>query len=108
MRTLLAIASLLALAACGGDKSTAPAQTGTLIFRLDSQTCTGTGTLNFFLDGATIGSATISAGQSQSFSGQPAGQHVAGASETKTGGYVWPSQNVNIPANGSWTSVLTC
>lgn len=93
--------------ACGGG-STAPAPTGTLIFRLDAQTCTGTGTLTFFLDGTTIGTATLSAGQSQSFPGQPTGQHVAGASETRAGGFTWAPQVVTIPPNASLTHVLVC
>lgn len=103
------LALLLALAvACGGDSGTNPQRIGTLIFRLDAQTCTGSGQLNFFLDGATIGTATLSAGQDKAFPNQPAGQHIAGASETRTGGYVWPSQTVTIPEGSSFTTVLTC
>jgi hypothetical protein len=108
MRKRLAVIMLAVLAACGGDSGTQPSPTGTLIFRLDAQTCTGTGTLNFFLDGTNIGTATISAGQSQSFANQPAGQHIAGASEARIGGYVWPSATVMIPVNGTYTQVLSC
>jgi hypothetical protein len=104
----ISLASLLLAGACSGDKSTGPAQTGTVIFRLDSQTCTGTGTIAFFLDGNSIGTVTLSAGQSTSFANQPAGPHIVGASETRTGGYVWPQQSVTIPPNGSFTQVLQC
>jgi hypothetical protein len=86
-----------------------PPATGTLIFRLDSQSCTGGGTINFFLDGKPIGTGTlVVGGADQVFANQPMGAHIAGASEVRANGYTWPSQNVTIPAGSSFTAVLKC
>lgn len=113
MRKLLTGIAVVLLGACGGSDggTTAPpvAQVGTVIFRLDTQTCVGTGNINFFLDGKLIGTGTLTVGGAdQAFGGQPAGSHIVGASETKAGGYTWPSQTATIPANSSYTAVLKC
>lgn len=105
MRVLL---MLFVLVACGGggDKVTAP-QNGVLVFKLDPVTCTGSGTVEPFIDGTSQGQFPMTPGSQQSFTVQ-AGSHTAGAREIPTGGYVWPTQNVTVPANGSWTTLLGC
>lgn len=103
------LALLAVCLACGGggDKATAPTQQGTLIFKLDPVTCVGTGAIELFVDGTSQGQYTFSPGTQKGFPVQ-AGPHTAGAREASAGGYVWPTQNVNVPANSTWTTLLVC
>lgn len=95
--------ALAAAMACSKD-STAPAM-GTLYFKVDALTCTGSDAIEFFIDGSSKGSQTLSAGQtSQGFS-VSAGSHTVGA---RTSTFTWPTQTVTVPTNNSYTVVLTC
>ena len=97
------------LLACGGSHDAAAPQMGTLSFKLDPVTCTGTGTIEPFIDGTSQGQFTFSPGVAQGFSVR-AGSHTAGAREVPvtSGSYVWQSQTVSVPANGTYTTLLTC
>ena len=99
----LAVAAAMA---CSKD-TTAPA-VGTLYFKVDALTCSGTGTIEFFIDGTSRFTQTMSAGQTSQGTSVTAGSHTAGARETTVGGYVWPTQNVTVPANASYAAILTC
>jgi hypothetical protein len=102
------VALLGAGAGCsGGDKVTAPAN-GTVIFKIDAQTCTGAGTITFYIDGSAVGTETLAAGGSSKGYTTPAGTHVLGATEAGVGAYTWPSQTAAVPAGGTYTAVLTC
>jgi hypothetical protein len=98
------LAILLAVSGCGGD-STAPDQ-GFATWRLDGITCTGSGPIQFFVDGALIGTETLSAGGPAS-KAYPVtvGTHLVGAKEAT---FTWPNTSVSITAGLTYTSVLTC
>lgn len=116
MKRLIAVLSLVAvIAACGGDSTgpsapppPPPPPTGALYFRVDALTCSGSGTIEFFIDGTSRFTQTLSAGQTSQGTTVVAGPHTAGARETIQAGYTWPTQQVSVPANGSYTAILTC
>lgn len=95
------------LIACGGE-STAP-QIGEVMFKVDGLTCTGTSSIQFFIDGSLVGQQTLSAGgQSSSAFTVDAGPHTVGARDAVSGGFVWPTSNITVPSNTSYTTTLTC
>jgi hypothetical protein len=108
-RSLTVGFSLMIAAACGGDSATGPAEQlfGDLIFRQDPVTCTGYGTVELFVDGASRGQYSTGPGAQRSFR-VSAGPHTVGAREIGGTSYVFPTQNVAVPANGSYTAVLVC
>jgi hypothetical protein len=98
----------LAVSACGGDESTGPTvQNGTLRFVLDQVTCTGSGSLELFIDATSQGTYSFSPGVSRSFTVQ-AGSHTAGAREIGGSGYAWPTGTVTVPVNNIYSLSLTC
>jgi hypothetical protein len=105
----IAVFLLVAAAACGGDASpTEPApQFGTRTFRQDAATCTGTGVVELFVDGASQGRYTTGPGAQKDFQ-VAAGSHTTGAREIGGSNYVFPTQNVVVPANGTYITVLVC
>lgn len=105
MRKLTAVVLLVALAACGGGGGTEPIANGTLFFKIDALTCTGTDAVTFFIDGSAVGTETLSAGQTSRGYTTSAASHVAGA---RTPTYLWPNTTITVPANGSITDVLPC
>jgi hypothetical protein len=109
IKTVLSALLVPALFACGSGTPTGPStpSTGTLSIRLDQQSCSGTGDITIFVDGASQGTYVFTGGATKSFTAS-AGQHVVGASEARTGGYVWPSQNVTVPGGSAYTLVLQC
>lgn len=110
IRLLSVAVALLTFAACGGgDKSTGPSapQYGALIFRQDALSCPGYGTLELYVDGVSQGQYTSGPGAQKSFH-VTAGSHTAGAREIGGSNYVFPTQNVNVPANSSFTAILVC
>lgn len=107
VKRLVLLFAILTLAACGADKSTA-VQTGTVSFRVDNLTCVGTSSINFYIDGALVGTETLSAGQSSSPFRVRAGPHTAGAQEATPSGYTWPNQNINVPVDANYTALLAC
>ena len=110
-RVLLALICGLA-SACGGgeDSPTAPTSTrSSVLFTLDANSCRGVPavTIEFFVDGSTVGSGTLSPGQtSQSFP-VSAGSHLLSA-RVANFDIVWPSLNATTPAGGSFTYLLIC
>ena len=104
----VAVALTVGLAACGSD-SNEPAvpTTGTLIFAVDPVTCLGSGTVELFIDATSQGSYVMSGGSQRSYT-VSAGTHTAGAREIGGSAYVWPTQNVTVPAAGSYTATLVC
>lgn len=107
MRRLLFVLATVMLIACGGDSATAP-QNGTVYFKVDALTCTGSGQIALVIDGSIVGTETLAAGQQSQGYVTPAGQHILGARETASGGFVWPNQTATVPANSTYTAVLTC
>lgn len=105
---LAACLGTLSLGACGGDSNEPeqPAQ-GTLAFVLDAVTCTGSGTIELFVDGTSQGVYTYFPGNQRSFV-VIAGSHTAGAREIGGGGYVWPTQSVFVPENTTYNLTMTC
>jgi hypothetical protein len=107
MRKLLAVAMVAVMAACGGETTAPTAANGTLFFKIDALTCSGTSVVSFAVDGSVVGSETISAGGTSKGYTVTAGSHVVGA-RVSNGNYVWPNTNINVPANGTFTQVLPC
>ena len=106
MRTIW-IAAFVLLGCGGGEKGgTAPQQTGTVQFAVDAQTCTGSGTIRYYMDGTVLGEAITSAGQAKQFT-VPVGSHVFGA-EVPSTGYQWPSKSFTILPNTVTPITLKC
>ena len=101
-RRVIAVASLLALAACSSEL-TAPTRSAEIVFRLDAVTCSGTSMFELFIDGEHAASQSMSPGDSAKFS-VTAGEHSAGATApTLTGVSIWFPQMVTL-APGQRTS----
>lgn len=110
MRRLAVLAvALFSLAACNGGKSaTAPAPTGSVVFKLDANTCgTAPGVFTFFIDGAAVGSIAIAGGQSSPSYTVVAGTHFLSARLANTG-YTWQTLTADVPAGKTWTYFMTC
>jgi hypothetical protein len=109
MRKLMALLGMAVLMACGSDSTAPPPaiQTGTVFFKIDALTCTGSGPVAFYLDGSLVGTETLAAGGTSKGYTSPAGSHVAGAKIPNTT-YTWPNTTINVPANGSYTAILPC
>ena len=109
MRWRFFVGLVLAVAtACGkSDNGPAAPTTGSVNFRVDGLTCTGSATILFFIDGAQIGSEALAAGNTSTSYTVTSGSHTAGA-RTSTSSIIWPTGNITVPANGLWTVVLTC
>lgn len=105
MRIISTLLAVLILTACGGDSTAPKEQRGSLVFRLDQQTCTGSGTITFFVDGSSVGSAAMTAGASSPSYSVTAGSHIVGATAPS---FNWPSQTVTVPVNATYTALLTC
>lgn len=93
-------------AGCSGDGISGPSS-GSVLFKIDAQTCTGSGTITFFIDGSAVGTETLSTGATSKAYTTTAGQHIVGAREG-TSGYTWPSQTVTVPAGSTYTALLEC
>lgn len=118
MRYLL-VGVIAVLAACGSDSTTAPPPpaTGQLVFELDANTCTmyATHPVNvvLFVSQAPVDTLDMIAGDTASFEVSE-GLHLVGAKEpgerTPGGGgpHEWTSTLVTVPANGSYTWLMTC
>jgi hypothetical protein len=104
----LVLVCALAGSACGGDDSTGPTvQNGTLRFVLDQVTCTGSGSIELFIDGTSQGIYSFTPGAERSYTVQ-AGSHTAGAREIGGTAYVWPTQTIAVPVNSTYSLSLTC
>ena len=109
MRRLLALLALATLA-CGGDTTTAPpaVQSVAVTFKVDAQTCSGSATLNLFIDGNTVGSETLTAGGTSKAYQTTASSHILGAAVANTGGRTWGPSSVNLAGLGTYTHLLIC
>ena len=99
---------LLALAlACGGADAIAAPQKGTAKFTRDANTCTGPSvSFDFFLDGASLGSAPLIAGGGMSYS-VAAGGHTFSAKVSNTT-VSFSTINGTVPAGGTFTYTIVC
>lgn len=107
---LCAALLLVVLAACGGSDSTSPSgpSPSVVTFKIDAQTCSGTATINFFIDGSTVGSESLTAGSSSKGYSTTQTSHVLGASVANTNGRVWGPITVNLTNIATYTQVLVC
>ena len=115
MRRGLVVALSVILLACssggGGGGPTAPT-TGTVVFRLDANTCPpilGSAAISviFFIDGSTVGTAAVSTTQSSPGYTVSAGTHVLSARVANTS-YFWGNSNVTVAAGQTFSAVLPC
>jgi hypothetical protein len=108
-RLLLGIAIVMLVACSSSDSTTGPSSTtGTVVFKLDANSCgTGSGVITFYIDGTSVGSATIAGGQSSPSYTTSAGQHGLSARVANTG-YTWPTLNATVPAGGTYTYLMLC
>ena len=93
------------LTACGGDSPTAPS-TVSLYFKVDAQTCIGTASVNFYVDGSLAGTESMPAGSTSKAYAVGKGAHVIGASVANTNSRIWGPYNVTL--SGDFTQVLAC
>lgn len=114
MKSALRVASLIVflgfLAGCSTSDITGPDK-GAVVFKVDAQTCGGTASIDLFIDGSLVGTEQMSSGSSSKAYTATAGQHIVGAhttNATATSGRVWPSATVTVPANATYTALLTC
>lgn len=108
--SVLPLAVMLALGACGGDSVTAPTPPVVAYTRwtVDAQSCTGADAISLFVDGAVVGSETLAAGGSSKLYQIQPGSHLIGATEARVGGFVWPSQTTFISSGQTFTQILKC
>lgn len=107
MKHLLAGLALALVIGCGSDGGNAPT-TGTIIFKVDASSCTGTAALDLFIDGSLVGTETLSAGASSKAYPATAGQHVVSARVANINSRVWPPITVTVPSGNSYTQLLLC
>ena len=105
---VIAIASLLALAACSSDLTAPSSRSAEIIFRLDAVSCRGSAQFELFIDGAHAGSQSMSPGDSAKFDVK-AGQHSAGATApNSTGVSIWFPQMVTLAPGQSYLLTMRC
>jgi hypothetical protein len=107
MRKIALLLALVAVTACGSDSSTAPKADATVVFKIDALTCTGSGAIEFFIDGSPVGTETLSAGQSSQGYRTSGGQHILGA-RLANSSFIWPNTTVTVPAGGTFNELLPC
>ena len=109
MRNLLAAVGMTMLLACGGDKITAPTPMTAVTFKVDAQTCSGTAILTLFIDGAPVGSESMSAGGSSKAYPTTASTHILGATVANvTNPRTWGPINVNLTNTSTYLQLLIC
>lgn len=59
LRSLFTALLVATLVGCGGDDGPTGPALGTLFFKVDELTCTGTGTIEFFIDGTSRFTQTL-------------------------------------------------
>ena len=101
------LVGLLVIVPLAGCEDLTGPETGTLFFKIDALTCTGEGAIEFFIDGTSVGIEVLGGGDTSTGFTVSAGSHTAGARDL-TGVVIWPTFNVIVPANSSFTIVLTC
>lgn len=106
MRKLLAGIVLVCAVACGSD-STEP-QNVAVVFKIDGQTCRGSSTIDFFVDGTKVGSEQMTAGASSKVYTTTASTHALGAEIANTRALVWGPFTVNLSGLSGYTQLLTC
>ena len=115
MKRLLVVAGLLAMLACreGTAPTAAPAPTptpttGKISFRLDAQTCTEGGEIEFWIGPGPVFTQSLQPGQESQDRTVEARAQVTTAIQHYGAGYIWPVQSVTVPAGGSAVRVLVC
>ena len=98
------------LVACGGCEEVTGVlnDTGTVVFKVHENCGSASGTIQFYVDGSSVGTATLSGGQSSPSYTVSAGQHLASANETISGNLSWPNLSFTVEAGSSFTVLLTC
>lgn len=109
-RLLIGLACALLVACSGGP--TAPSTPTAVQFRLDANSCgstfgTRTVTFSFFIDGTSVGTATLGVGQTSQLFFVGAGSHVAGASVTNTS-FGFGNTTITVPAGQTFTVIMPC
>ena len=110
MRRMTFGIAMALLVACGGCEELTGIldDTGTVAFKVHENCGSGSGTITFYVDGSSVGTATLSGGESSPSYTVSAGQHLASANETTTGNLSWDSLSFTVAAGGSFTMILTC
>lgn len=115
MRRLLGgLIVVLTMGCSKSDSATGPTAptTGVVVFKLDANTCTasiGSTPISviFYIDGSTVGTATVSVTQSSPPYTVSAGSHVLSARLANTG-YQWANITATVPARTTYAAVLLC
>lgn len=100
-------ALLLLVAALAGCKDQGPDPLGSITFRPDAASCTGSALVELFVDGAQVGAATLAAGASSEPFPVAPGSHVVSAFST-TSFTEWDDDAVEVTSNANTTVVLPC
>ena len=100
---------LVGVSACGDSPSSPSAA---VQFRIDANTCNATFagrtyTIAFFIDGASVGTATLGSGQVSPPFATSAGSHVFSASIANTG-YRWDNRSFTVLSGQTFTVVMPC
>jgi hypothetical protein len=103
----IAMALLVACAGCE-ELTGILDDTATVVFKVHDNCGPASGNIAFYIDGSTVGTATLSGGQSSPGYTVSAGQHLASANETTPGGFTWENLSFTVAAGGSFTVLLTC
>jgi hypothetical protein len=107
IRRVIAVAGLIALAACSSDL-TAPQRSAEIVFRLDAASCHGSSVFELFIDGGHAASRPMSPGDSASFA-VSAGDHSAGATAPTVGGVsIWFPQTVTLAPGQRYVLTMRC
>jgi hypothetical protein len=109
--TAIVLFATIFLGACGGgsDSTTAPPTNGAIAFKIDAATCAtlGTVTVQYFIDGSSVGAGNLTPGQqSQPFS-VAAGPHVT-LVKIANSTFGWNNANMTVIAGQTLTRILAC
>lgn len=112
MRRLLAVLALVAAGIGCGDNPNSPSDSGFIQFRLDANSCgpvlgSSLLTFTFFVDGAQVGTDSLSVGLTSRRFAVSEGSHVASASVTNTT-VRWQNLNFFVAEDDTFTYVLLC
>lgn len=105
--TPLCILSVMLLLLAGCGDATAP--DAALAFKFDAQTCSGSATVNVYVDGAYAGTETVAVGANSTAYPVTPGSHTLGVTIPNSGlSGQWGPINVQVESGHTAIQVLTC